>query len=116
MRGWCYLRQKYRDFIPARIDPDRSFKKSNFVDAVPFDSDWYTRSILTLQPHSRLTEAQQKVVRVEFGFEGDVMDVKVRKALEFYTKRRWSLEQENPRLELLSVRHEPIEETSSNDH
>jgi hypothetical protein len=110
VRGWCYLRQKYRDFIPARIDPDLSFKQSKPVDDVPTDAEWGTYSILTLRPHSRLTEAQQKVVRIEFGFEHEVLEVKVRKALEFYTKRRWGLEQDSPRLQLVSVRHEVIKE------
>ena len=115
VRGWCFLRQEYRDFIPARIDPDRSFQKSAPTESVPFDKDWNANAILSLAPHSRLTPAQKKVVRIEFGFERDVMEVTVRKALEFYTKRRWGLEQENPRLELLSTRYEMFEEDSHND-
>lgn len=115
LRAWCLLRQKYRDFIPARIDPDLSFKISHNQYEVPLDIDWNSHSILTLKPHSRLTQAQQKVVRIEYGFENDVLEVEVRTALEFYTKRRWGLEQENPRLELLSVRRELIEEEFFDD-
>lgn len=115
VRGWCFLRQKYRDFIPARIDPDLSFKMSKPVEDVPVDTDWNTHAILSIRPHNSLTAAQQKVVRIEFGFENDVLEVVVRKALEFYTKRRWGLEQDNPRLELLSVRHEAIVEDASDD-
>lgn len=115
VRAWCFLRQEYRDFIPARIDPDRSFQKSTPTECAPFDKDWNANAILTLAPHRRLTPAQKKVVRIEFGFKEDFMEVTVRKALEFYTKRRWGLEQENPRLELLSTRYEVLEEDSHND-
>lgn len=115
LRAWCLLRQKYRDFIPARIDPDLSFRNSHAEHDVPLDVDWNSRSVLTLKPHSRLTAAQQKVVCIEYGFENDVLEVEVRTALEFYTKRRWGLEQENPRLEVLSVRHEVIEDESYDD-
>lgn len=58
-----------------------------------------------IKPHSRLTDAQQRVVRIEFGFTADVLEVRTRKALEFYTERRWGLEQKEPRLERVSTEY-----------
>ncbi|MBO6554755.1 MAG: hypothetical protein JJ926_18180 [Roseitalea sp.] len=105
VRAWCYAREAFRDFHPARIDPERSFKETRPAEAVPTDEDWFTWAILKLKPHSRLTDAQQRVVRIEFGFTADVLEVRTRKALEFYTERRWGLEQKEPRLERVSTEY-----------
>ena len=110
IRAWCHTREAFRDFHPARIDPDHSFKESKQADAVPRDNDWFTWAIMRLRPHSRLTEAQQRVVRIEFGFIGDVLEARTRKALEFYTERRWGLEQREPRLECVSIDYVPMSE------
>ena len=108
VRAWCFERESFRDFHPARIDPDRSFAATKPADAVPRDDDWFTWAILKLKPHSRLTKAQQHVVRIEFGFSSDVLEARTRKALEFYTERRWGLEQKEPRLERVSVNYLPM--------
>ena len=81
---------------------------------MPRDDDWFTWAILKLKPHSRLTEAQQRVVRIEFGFTSDVLEARIRKALEFYTERRWGLEQKEPRLERVSVSYVPMSEEEIN--
>ncbi|MEM6899913.1 MAG: WYL domain-containing protein [Pseudomonadota bacterium] len=102
VRAWCYTRQDFRDFIPSRIDPSKSFINRREASGVPEDGDWNTWAILTLKPHRDLTEQQKRVVRIEFGFEGECLELRVRKALEFYTARRWGLDQESPRLECVS--------------
>ena len=114
VRAWCFTRKEFRDFIPARIDLDLSF--DNVADAVgvPRDDDWFTWSILKLRPHERLTEAQKKVVRIEFDFTEDVLEIRIRKALEFYMERRWGLHQDAPRLECLSIYHVPMTEEDIN--
>lgn len=108
VRAWCYEREAFRDFHPARIDPIRSFIETKPADTVPRDDDWFTWAIMQLKPHYRLTEAQQRVVRIEFGFNGDVLEARTRKALEFYTERRWGLEQKEPRLERVSIDYVPM--------
>ena len=115
VRAWCYARKAFRDFHPARIDPDRSLKNTRPAEAVPHDEDWFTWAVIKLKPHSRLTEAQQRVVRIEFGFTEDVLEARTRKALEFYTERRWGLEQREPRLERVSTEYVPMnaEETDA---
>lgn len=110
VRAWCFERKGFRDFHPARIDPDCSFAETKPADSVPRDDDWFTWAILKLKPHSRLTEAQQRVVRTEFGFTSDVLEARTRKALEFYTERRWGLEHKKPRLERVSVSYVPMSE------
>lgn len=105
LRAWCYTRQSFRDFIPSRIDPSKSFDERRIAEDVPRDDDWFTWAVLRLQPHRDLTPDQRRVVRIEFGIDGASLEVRVRKALEFYTKRRWGLDQENPRLECVDRRY-----------
>lgn len=110
VRAWCFEREDFRDFHPARIDPDLSFSATKPAGSIPRDDDWFTWAILKLKPHSRLTEAQQRVVRIEFGFTSDVLEARTRKALEFYTERRWGLEQKEARLERVSIEYLPMSE------
>ena len=114
VRAWCYKRKEFRDFIPARIDPELSFLNKRQSENVPIDDDWNTWATFRLRPHQRLTEDQQRVVRVEFGFMGGELEVRIRKALEFYTERRWGLEQKKPRLELIYTEYTPMTEEEIN--
>jgi len=110
LRAWCYARQGFRDFIPSRIDPARSFADRRDAEDVTRDDDWFTWAILRLRPHRDLTHDQGRVVRIEFEFEGECLEIRVRKALEFYTKRRWGLDQENPRLECIACEYAAMSE------
>ncbi len=108
LRAWCYERGEFRDFVPSRIDPSQSFRGTREARGVPRDDDWFTWAILKLKPHRDLSESQRRVVRIEFGFDGETREVRVRKALEFYTNRRWGLDQEKPRLECASRKYETM--------
>ena len=108
LRAWCYTRQAFRDFIPSRIDPSQSFADSRDAENVPRDDDWFTWAVFRLRPHRDLTPDQKRVVRIEFGIEDDCLEIRVRKALDFYTRRRWGLDQENPRLECVSCEYETM--------
>ncbi|WP_317054351.1 WYL domain-containing protein [Roseovarius rhodophyticola] len=110
LRAWCYTRQGFRDFIPSRIDPTQSFAERRNADGVPRDDDWYTWAVLKLRPHGDLTQDQKRVVRIEFGFDDECLEIRVRKPLEFYTKRRWGLDQENPRLECFGCEYVAMSE------
>ncbi|PCH51276.1 MAG: hypothetical protein COC17_01265 [Hyphomicrobiales bacterium] len=106
--------RKCRDFIPSRIDLELSSLKSKDADDVPRDDERFTWSILKLRPHERLTDSQKRVVRTEFGFTKYVLEIRIRQALEFYTTRRWGLDQEFPRLECLSIDHVTMSEEEIN--
>lgn len=116
VRAYCFTRNQFRDFIPSRIDLELSFLKIGGIQDVPHDEAWFTWSVLKLRPHERLTASQQRVVRTEFGFSEDVLEIRIRQALEFYTRRRWGLDQESPRLELLSIEHVPMTKDEVNEN
>ncbi|MBL4771439.1 MAG: hypothetical protein JKY61_09935 [Planctomycetes bacterium] len=54
------------------------------------------------------------MVRIEYGFAEKILTIKIRKALEFYIKRRWGLEQPESRLEVVSTEYEPFDEEPTN--
>lgn len=108
VRAYCFTKKGFRDFIPSRIDLELSFLKEEEAKNIPFDEKWFTWSILKLQPHDRLTSSQKRVVKTEFGFTENVLKIRIRQALEFYTTRRWGLDQDFPRLECLSIDHIPM--------
>lgn len=114
VHAYCFTREKFRDFIPSRIDLELSSMKTKNADDVPRDDEWFTWSILKLRPHERLTDSQKRAVRTEFGFTKDVLEIRIRQALEFYTTHRWGLDQEFPRLECLSIDHVPMSEEEIN--
>jgi hypothetical protein len=45
-------------------------------------------------------------VRTEYGFEGELICVETRKALEFFLDRRWGLDQEDARLERVRTEYD----------
>lgn len=110
VRAWCFLREEYRDFHPARINPSLSFQEIRTGDNIPADDDWNTWAHITLKPHSRLNAKQQSAVRTEFGFTDETLTLIIRKALEYYTNRRWGLSQPKPRLEVVATKYEPSAE------
>ena len=92
-----------------------SFDEQRIAEDVPHDDDWFTWAVLKLQPHRDLALEQRRVVQIEFGFDGASLEVRVRKALEFYTKRRWGLDQENPRLECVDRTYVAVSEEETDE-
>lgn len=114
VRAYCFTRKMFRDFIPSRIDLELSSLKTEHIDDIPRDAEWFMWSILKLRPHERLSASQQKVVRTEFGFTNEILEIRIRQALEFYSHRRWGLDQKDPRLECISIDHVPMSEEEIN--
>jgi predicted DNA-binding transcriptional regulator YafY len=111
LRAYSFKHGEYRDYVPSRIDPDSSFKTKPLEEPLPPDRDWHTIARITLKPRQNLSNEQAAAVRREYAFDGDVLIVEVRKALEFYADRRWGLDRPEARLE--RVRTEYLDEVES---
>tara|TARA_R110000787_G_scaffold237879_2_gene344209 strand:- start:1476 stop:2270 length:795 start_codon:yes stop_codon:yes gene_type:complete len=98
-RAFSYKRGEYRNFHPARIEPDDNFETDEIEMPLQFDREWNTKSVIWLRPSANLTTAQAAVVRREFGFGGDLLRIEIRRALEFFFDRRWGLNEPGARLE-----------------
>jgi hypothetical protein len=99
LRAYSFKHEQYRDYLPIRIDPNSTFKTRPGTEPLPEDKDWNTRARIWLRPKTGLTPRQAAVVRREYGFDGELLCVETRKALEFYLDRRWGLDQPGARLE-----------------
>jgi hypothetical protein len=104
LRAWSHKHADYRDYLPIRIFKEKDFVTRDRSSPLPFDSDWHSLVRLWIRPRSGLSDAQARVVRQEYGFETDThLAIKTRKALVFYVKRRWRLDDDKARLELEKV-------------
>lgn len=109
LRAWSHKHEAYRDYLPIRMLKQDDVATRDRHSPLPFDTDWHSFVRMWICPRSNLSDAQARVVRLEYGFqEKSYITVETRKALVFYVTRRWRLNEENARLEL-----EKIEEMDS---
>lgn len=106
LRAFSFKHQQYRNYLPIRIDKRGEFDTRALTEPLPYDHEWNTRARVWLRPKAGLTEEQALVVRREYGFEGDLLCVETRKALEFFLDRRWGLDQRGARLERVRTDYE----------
>jgi hypothetical protein len=105
VRAFSFKHGTYRDYVPARVSANSSFATRPAPSPMPFDADWHTMARVTLAPRKSLLPEQARAVRREYGFRGETLTVKIRKALEFYIDRRWGLKQDGARLEIVGVEY-----------
>lgn len=111
LRAYSFKHGDYRIYLPIRIEPNSSFERQSLVEPLPEDRDWQTRAIIWLRPKSDLSPEQANVAMREFGFDGPMLRVETRKALEFFFDRRWGLNERGARLERAKTEYSTIEET-----
>lgn len=108
LRAFSFEHREYRNYLPIRIEPDSSFAERILSEKLPDDTDWNTLAIIWLRPKKTLSEQQAVVVRREYGFDGALLRLETRKALEFFVDRRWGLDGPGARLEKEHVEYIPI--------
>lgn len=89
-RAYCFTDGSFKDFLLARILGIRDSRPSD-VDRGQ-DADWHTMVTLEIGPHPGLSEAQKKVVALDYGMRNGKCNVTVRKALLYYTLKRLGLD------------------------
>ncbi len=108
-RAFSFKRGEYRNFHPARIEPENDFQSDEIEMPLPPDFEWQTLSVIWLRPSARLSAAQAAVVRREYGFSDELLKIEVRQALEFYLDRRWGLNDRGSQLERARTESFPIQ-------
>jgi predicted DNA-binding transcriptional regulator YafY len=89
-RAWCFTDGCFKDFLLARILHIRDTRPSD-IDASQ-DADWHTHITLEIGPHPGLSDAQKKVVALDYGMQRGKASITVRKALLYYTLKRLGLD------------------------
>jgi predicted DNA-binding transcriptional regulator YafY len=89
MRAFCHKRQRFSDFVLARILRIEGFEPSQ-VDASQ-DTHWHTVLMLVLAPHPDLPAAKKRVLELDYGMEDGQVKLPCRQAFLYYTLRRLGL-------------------------
>jgi hypothetical protein len=108
VRAFSFKHKEFRNYLPVRIEADSTFEERSLDETLPDDVDWNTKAIIWLRPKSGLSQRQADVVRREYGFDGELLRVETRKALEFFFDHRWGLDQKGARLERAKAEYEAI--------
>ncbi|MER8833233.1 hypothetical protein [Mesorhizobium sp. M0909] len=116
VRAFSYKHQEYRNYLPIRIGDSDPFERRSRCDQLPADLEWTARARVWLRPKSTLSEQQAEAVRREYGFDGELLSIETRKALEFFVARRWGLNLPGARLEYVRTDYEPIGSDDGNLH
>ena len=89
-RAYCFADGCFKDFLLARILGIRDSRPSDIDDSQ--DADWHTHVSLDIGPHPDLSDAQKKVVALDYGMRDGKASITVRKALLYYTLKRLGLD------------------------
>jgi hypothetical protein len=89
-RAWCFNDGCFKDFLLARILGIRNTRPGD-IDTSQ-DTDWHTHVTLEIGPHPGLSDAQKKVVVLDYGMQRSKTRITVRKALLYYTLKRLGLD------------------------
>lgn len=89
-RAFCLTDECFKDFLLSRILDIRGSRESERSAAD--DIDWHAEVTLEVGPHPELSEAQAKVIALDYGMMGGKAEIKVRRALLYYALRRLGLD------------------------
>lgn len=82
VRAWCETRQEWRDFVLGRISKAEWPEPAD--DVLPPDEDWQTWETVRLRINPELEADSKTALQLDYGLEGDVMEVRVRRAMKGY--------------------------------
>ncbi len=82
VRAWCENNAAWRDFVLGRIS--KADWPEPAVDELPADDDWLAWETVRLQINPELGAEARASLKMDYGLEDDVMEVRVRRALKGY--------------------------------
>lgn len=90
VRAYCHIDNKFKDFLLSRIlDVGDSDEPKALSDE---DHLWNDFLKVVLVPNPDLAKAQRRVIALDYGMDGDRIELPVRKALLYYFKKRLRLD------------------------
>ncbi len=91
-RSFCEKSCEYRDFVISRIIETRQTKTAG--KQAHDDTAWQEIIELEVGPHPELSPNQKRVVELDYGMQGGIVTIPVRKALLYYALKRLGLDTE----------------------
>ncbi|MBA4173772.1 MAG: WYL domain-containing protein [Hyphomicrobium sp.] len=89
-RAYCLSDNSFKDFLFSRIIETRNAKAS--PTRPDEDVAWNEELTLEIGPHPDLSDAQKKVIALDYGMRGGRAEIRVRKALLYYALKRFGLD------------------------
>jgi predicted DNA-binding transcriptional regulator YafY len=89
-RAFCGIDRRFKDFVLSRILETRGTQTRTSNPAA--DADWHEHAMLEIGPHPLLSPTQQRVIALDYGMQAGKAEIKVRRALLYYTLKRLGLD------------------------
>lgn len=89
VRAYCHKRERFSDFVLARILGLDGFEPSQIDPRL--DTQWHTVLTLVLAPHPKLPAAKKRVLELDYGMQDGEVKLPCRHAFLYYTLRRLGL-------------------------
>ncbi|MFL9610978.1 WYL domain-containing protein [Methylobacillus sp. Pita2] len=90
VRAYCYAKKEFRDFVLGRIMDIRDEQVSAI--SATADMEWNEFIKVTIAPNPALTAEQHKIIERDYSMMQGRTDIRLRKSLLFYLKRRLGLD------------------------
>lgn len=89
-RAYCEKDARFKDFVLSRISDTRQSKSTHAL--AKDDLDWHELVDLHIGAHPELSVGQRRVIEMDYGMDGGVARIPVRKAMLYYTLKRLGLD------------------------
>lgn len=90
VRGWCHRREKFLDFVMARVLQVIDHREERVDDTL--DLAWHRKGRVLLGPNPELTQPQQRAIALDYGMIDDCVEIEVRLSLVYYLSRQMLLD------------------------
>lgn len=90
VRAYCHKRERFSDFVLARILKIHGLENSNI--SADDDTEWHTKVTLLLAPNPDLPPPKKRVIELDYGMTEGQVALRCRQALLYYTLRRLGLQ------------------------
>jgi hypothetical protein len=92
VRAYCALRERFLDFVIARMLSASSLEASGKPPEE--DADWQNMVSVVLCPNPALSKAHQKAVELDYGMQNGQLELQCRQAMLFYLVQQLRLDQD----------------------
>lgn len=90
VRGWCHRREKFLDFVMARVLQVIDHREESIDDTL--DQAWHQTGQIRLGPNPSLTKPQQRAIALDYGMTEELVEIEVRLSLVYYLSRQMFLD------------------------
>ena len=90
-RAYCLENEGWRDFVLGRIE-EAEWPEGEVE--VPRDEEWEEWDVVRLQINQRLSSEKRRALRMDYGMDGEVLEIRTRKAMRGYVLAEMYLSEE----------------------